>query len=345
MKLLEPVKINQWNLQSRVVMAPMTRSFADQETGVIHPDTVAYYAKRVKHGVGMIITEGIAISPEARGTIGIPGLYTEQQTEAWKEVTEQVHQERGIIIAQLWHVGRLSHSSITGGIQPIAPSAVQANGLTHRVGLPYEMPKAMTVEDIRKVVQDFTRAAINARLAGFDGVEIHAAHGYLIDQFHFPWVNFRKDAYGRNKYLFLEEILQAVSDSIGSERVIVRFSEHKDDAPLFFWEQPEEEIKEILEVFRSIGIRIIHPSARSYQKTLAKHELTLHALVRKYWDGVVIGVGELTPEIAEGSLANGEIQLAAFGRPLLSNVDFVRRIKDKKAIKDYNSKVDLQYLK
>ncbi|WP_394122099.1 alkene reductase [Planococcus donghaensis] len=345
MKLLETVKINQWNLQSRVVMAPMTRSFADLETGVIHPDTVAYYAKRAKHGVGMIITEGIAVSPEARGTIGIPGLYTEDQTEAWKEVTAQVHQEGGIIIAQLWHVGRLSHSAITGGLQPVAPSAVQANGLTHRVGLPYETPKAMSEEDIQKVIQDFTKAAINAQLAGFDGVEIHAAHGYLIDQFQFPWVNFRKDAYGRNKYLFLEEILQAVANSIGAERVIVRFSEHKDDTPLFFWEQPEKEVIEILDVFRRTGIQVIHPSAQTYRKPLAGHELTLHALVRKHWEGVVIGVGELTPEIAEESLAKGEIQLAAFGRLLLSNADLVKRLKEDKSIKDYNPKSDLQHLR
>lgn len=344
MKLLQPVTINQWDLQSRVVMAPMTRGFADQETGIIHQDTIHYYAIRAKFGVGLIITEGIAISPEARGTIGIPGLYRPEHIEAWKRVTEQVHAENGRIIAQLWHVGRLSHSSITGGVQPIAPSAVQANGVTHKVHLPYEMPKAMTKDDINKVIQNFKTAARNAHLAGFDGIEIHAAHGYLIDQFQFPWVNFRKDRYGQEKYLFLQEILHAVCEAIEPERVIVRFSEHKDDSPLFYWESPEQEIIEILNVIQSIGISIIHPSAKQYKKTLHRHELTLHALVRKYRKGVQIGVGELTPDLAEELLRNEEIQLAAFGRPLLSNADFVKRVKEGRELKKYNAQIDLPYL-
>ncbi|MBT2619116.1 MULTISPECIES: alkene reductase [unclassified Bacillus (in: firmicutes)] len=344
MDLIKPIQVNQWTLQSKVVMAPMTRGFADQETGVIHPDTNKYYTTRAKNGVGMIITEGIAISPEARGTIGIPGLYTDEQTNAWKEVTEGVHNAGGVIIAQLWHVGRLSHSYFTGGTQPLAPSSIQANGLTHKIRMPYEMPKAMTQEDIQKVICDFAYAAKNARKAGFDGVEIHAAHGYLIDQFQNSWTNFRKDEYGKNKYLFLEQILKAVGNEIGIEKLIVRFSEHKDDSPLYVWEQPEEEIKQIIDVFNRTGIQIIHPSAQEYTKLLTNHSLTLHTLVRDFWDKAIIGVGALTPEIAEDAVIRGEIQLAAFGRPLLANPDFVQRLIESRNIIKYNANTHLECL-
>ncbi|WP_112180360.1 alkene reductase [Paraliobacillus zengyii] len=343
MELLKPIQIGNLSLQSKVVMAPMTRGFAN-DSGIIHPDTINYYKKRALNGVGMIITEGIAISPEAKGTVGIPGLYTKHQAEAWRDVTKEVHKAGGIIIAQLWHVGRLSHSYFTGGIQPIAPSAIQANGLTHKVNIPYEMPKPMTKADIQKVINDFAIAAQNAINAGFDGVEIHAAHGYLIDQFHSFWTNFRKDQYGKNKFLFLEQILHAVGSTIGMEKVIARFSEHKDDLPLFVWENPEEKMKEIMEVFYNTRVQIIHPSAQQYTKPLTNHFSTLHALVRKYWDKTAIGVGELTPEIAEEAIGRKEIQLAAFGRSLLANPDLVQRIEYSKPLKTYEPKSHLLHL-
>ena len=344
MELLKPVRIHHWSLQSKVVMAPMTRGFANQETGIIHPNTINYYRTRAQDGVGMIITEGIAISPEARGTVGIPGLYTDEQTESWRKVTEEVHRAGGIIIAQLWHVGRLSHSYFTGGIQPVAPSAIQANGFTHNIRMPYEVPKAMTEQDIQKVIHDFAVAAKNAMLAGFDGVEIHAAHGYLIDQFQFSWTNSREDKYGKNKYLFLEQILHAVGNAIGIEKVIVRFSEHKDDSPLYVWEQPEEEIKQIIDVFNQTGVQIIHPSAQQYTKSLTHHALTLHAVVRKYWDHTIIGVGTLTPEIAEDAIVREEIHLAAFARLLLANPDFVQRLKNARDLHSYNASSHLVHL-
>lgn len=344
MELLTPTKVNGWQLQSKVVMSPMTRGFADNQTGVIHPNTAAYYQQRAKDGIGMIITEGIAISDEAIGTTGIPGLYTDEQALAWHKVTDAVHQEKGIIIAQLWHVGRLTHSHITNGSQPLAPSPIQANGLTHKVGIPYEMPKKMTSRDIDLVIQQFTQAAQNAMNAGFDGVEIHAAHGYLIHQFLSEQTNFRKDSYGKNRHLFLEEILMAVGEAIGPDKIIVRFSEHHDDLPLNYWQHPEDEAQKFIDVFHRAKIGMLHPSAQDFFSPLKNHPNILHGLIRKYWDKTMIGVGNLTPETAEKALKYGIIDLAAFGRPLLANPDFMNKIKKSLPLKSYKPKIHLEKL-
>ncbi|MEI3606190.1 alkene reductase [Pseudogracilibacillus sp. SE30717A] len=344
MNLLTPTYMNGWQLQSKVVMAPMTRGFADFNTGIIHSDTSAYYQQRAKDGIGMIITEGIAIADEARGTVGIPGLYTNEQTEAWSKVTNAVHKEKGIIIAQLWHVGRLSHPYFTRGRKPLAPSPIQANGVTHKVHFPYEMPKKMTFHDIQLVIKQFVHAAKNAMKAGFDGIEIHAAHGYLIDQFLSTQTNFRKDNYGENRHLFLEEILLAVGEEIGPNKIIVRFSEHKDDLPLYVWESPEEEVQKLIEVFHKAQIQVLHPSVNEFFKPLTNHPLILHGLIRKYWNKTIIGVGNLTPESAESALNSGIVDLAAFGRPLLANEDFIKRIKSSLSIRSYKPNVHLKRL-
>lgn len=346
MKLLEPIRINQWHLNSRLVMAPMTRGFANDKSGVIHSDTIAYYQKRARDGIGLIITEGITINPESKGTVGIPSLYTDQQVEAWKTVTDAVHKENGVIIAQLWHVGRLSHSYFTGGKKPLAPSAIRAEGLTHKVKLPYEEPKEMTHEDIYITIRDYVCAAKNALKAGFDGIEIHAAHGYLIDQFHSPFTNKRTDryAYETNKYLFLEELLQHMIKEVGKERLIVRFSEHKDDCPQFVWETPEEEIKQLTELFKRMNLQFIHASAQHFNHPLTNHSLTFHQLIRKHWSLPIIGVGDLNPTTAEEALEKDEITLAAIGRPLLANPDFVEKVQQGKKLIEYNPTLHLRNL-
>ena len=344
MELLTPTYINGWKLQSKVVMASMTRGFADNESGIIHPKTTSYYQKRAQDGIGMIITEGIAIADEARGTIGIPGIYTAEQTEAWQKVTKAVHQEGGIIIAQLWHVGRLTHSFITNGKKPLAPSPIQANGLTHKVGLPYEMPQKMTTHDIDLAIEQFVCAARNAIDAGFDGVEIHAAHGYLIDQFLSTQTNFRKDNYGTNRYLFLEKILLAIGGEIGSNKIIVRFSEHKDDLPLYYWDDPESEVQKLIDVFHCAKIQVLHPSTKDFFSPLKKHPSILHGLIRKHWDKTIIGVGNLTPESSEQALKFGIVDLVAFGRPLLANPHFMNQIKHSSPLKRYVPTIHLNKL-
>lgn len=344
--LLDPINIGEWNLRNRIVMAPMTRSFADDETGVVGPDVVEYYRKRAEDGIGLIITEGINLSPRAKGTFGIPGLFTEDQMTGWKKVTDAVHQEGGTIVAQLWHVGRLTHHELTGGQPPQAPSALKAKGLVHRLHKPYEMPEEMTEGDIQKVTEEYAQAARNAIDSGFDGVEIHGAHGYLIDQFNSEATNCRKDRYGRNliqRLTFMKEVLASVIKEIGAEKTIIRFSEIKDDLPDYKWKDPEESVQAFIHVFQDVGISILHPSTNHFTETLV-NGMTLHELVRKYWKGVIIGVRDLDESLAETSIKEGTIDLAAFGRPILANPDFFQRVTHGRALNVFDSACHLRSL-
>ncbi|MFD1953712.1 alkene reductase [Paenibacillus thailandensis] len=346
-ELLQPVRIEGWHLRTKIVMAPMTRGFADDAEGTVGEDVVAYYRQRAENGIGLIITEGITPSPRGKGTFGVPGLYTKDQVNAWRKVTDAVHLPGGTIVAQLWHVGRLTHPDLIGGIAPQAPSALRAEGLVHRLRKPYGTPVAMTIADIREVVLQYKEAAKNAIEAGFDGVEIHGAHGYLIDQFVSAVTNRRTDRYGgerKNRLMLMKEILGAVGEVAGMDRVIIRFSEIKDDQPNFRWSDPEAEIETFLEMFREVGLRIIHPSTNSFSQPMSNGQ-TLHELVRKRWDGIVIGVGGLTPSLAADAIREGVIDLAAFGRPLLANVDFVQRLRRGQSLVPYDPAIHLKHLR
>ncbi|SDX42216.1 N-ethylmaleimide reductase [Marininema mesophilum] len=337
-KLFEPTQIGAWNLRSQIAMAPMTRSFADPTTGVVGPDVVEYYRKRAQDGIGLIISEGIVISPRAKGNPGVPGIYSEEQIEAWKPVTEAVHQEGGTIIAQIWHVGRLSHHELTGGQAPQSASAIQAEGQIPRFRKPYEQPEEMSKKDIREVVGQFAQAAKNAIKAGFDGVEIHGAHGYLIDQFNSDISNNRSDEYGGDlaqRLTFMKEVLRAVIDAVGSDRTVIRFSAFKGDNIDYMWKDPEAAIRTFIEAFRETGTTLIHPSTRYFTQVLADGK-TMHQLVRKYWDGTIIGVGDLDPGTAEAALNEGTIDLAAIGRPLIANPDYIQRLKTDTSLETFD---------
>ncbi|MCM3586648.1 alkene reductase [Mesobacillus maritimus] len=344
--IFEPVKIGAWNLKTRTAMAPMTRCFADDETGVVGEDVVEYYRKRAADGVGLIITEGILVSPRAKGNPQVPGLYTKDQVEAWKKVTEAVHNEGGTIIAQLWHVGRLSHHELTLGYPPQAPSAIAAEGRVPRFRKPYDVPEAMTVEDIQQLVDQFAQAGKNAIEAGFDGVEIHGAHGYLIDQFNSDLSNKRKDKYGGDlgqRLTLMKEVTKAVIEAVGTDRTVIRFSAHKSDVPTYMWEDPEEAIRTFVEAFKEVGATLLHPSTMDFTRVLVDGK-TMHQLVRKYWDGIIIGVGTLDPGTAEEALEEGTIDVAAFGRPLISNPDFINRLKNGEELEEYEARKHLPIL-
>ncbi|MBB3112198.1 2,4-dienoyl-CoA reductase-like NADH-dependent reductase (Old Yellow Enzyme family) [Paenibacillus phyllosphaerae] len=347
-KLLQPARIGAWQLRNRIAMAPMTRGFANDASGVVGEDVAAYYRRRAKDGIGLIITEGITPSPRGKGTFGVPGLYSMEQVKGWRSVTEAVHEEGGTIFAQLWHVGRLTHPDLTGGLAPQAPSALQATGLVHRLRKPFAPPEAMSPSEIREVVREYKQAAQHAVEAGFDGVELHGAHGYLIDQFATAVTNQRTDRYGGNRdgrLLLLKEILAAVGDVVAMDRVVVRFSELKDDLAHFRWEEPEAEVQVFLDVFRSAGLRVIHPSTNAFAKPLSGGDWTLHELVRKHWDGDIIGVGGLSADSASEAIRSGVIDVAAFGRPLLANPDFVQRLREGKPLAPYEPSVHLKHLR
>ncbi|MGM7701531.1 alkene reductase [Pseudalkalibacillus sp. Hm43] len=341
--LLSPFRIGNWKLKNKITMAPMTRGFADDKTGVVGDDVVEYYRKRAADGVGLIITEGIIISPRAKGTFNLSGLYTNEQVKGWRKVTDAVHEEYGTIIAQLWHVGRLTHHEVAAGLPPQAPSAIRAIGHVHRYGKPFDRPEEMTEEDIKETIKQYATAAHNAMQAGFDGVEVHGAHGYLIDQFNSEVSNHRTDEYGGHlakRITFMKEVLQAVMSEAGDNNTIIRFSELKDDAPQYKWRDPETTIQTFTEAFKEVGIKIIHPSVHQFDKVLLRGQ-TFHEVVRKHWDSNIIGVGNLNPEMAETAIQNNVINLAAFGRPLLANPDFVTKLERGKPLEIYDSQKHL----
>ncbi len=346
LSLLQPISMGAWKLRNRIVMAPMTRCFANDRTGVVGQDVVEYYRKRATDGVSLIITEGIIISPRAKGTKGVPGLFTREQIEGWKKVTDAVHREGGAIVAQIWHVGRLTHHEIAGGLPPQAPSALRANGHVHRFGKPYDTPEEMSIADIQEVIHQYTATARNAKIAGFDGVEIHGAHGYLIDQFNSDVSNKRQDRYGgdlRQCLTFMKEVTNAVIAEIGQERTIMRFSALKDDQPAYMWSDPEAAIQTFVDAFKECGLTMLHPSTNDFGQVIA-NGMTMHQLVRKYWDGFIIGVGNMTLERAEQAMQERTIDLAAFGRTFLANPDLVSRLKQGKDLIGYDREKHLHSL-
>ncbi|SFX54528.1 N-ethylmaleimide reductase [Thermoactinomyces sp. DSM 45891] len=345
-KLFDPIQIGAWSLRNRIAMAPMTRCFANDETGVVGSEVVEYYRKRAADGIGLIITEGIVISPRAKGNPGVPGIYTKEQIDSWKPVTEAVHKEGGTIIAQIWHVGRMSHHQLAGGKMPQAPSAIAAKGDVPRFRKPYDIPEKMTLDDIQEVINQYAQAAKNAMEAGFDGVEIHGAHGYLIDQFTYEFANERIDQYGgdlKQRLTFMKEVVRAVIEAIGADKTLLRFSALKGDNPTYMWGNPEEAIETFVNMFREVGLMMIHPSTMDYTQVISEGK-NFHQLVRKYWDGIMVGVGGLNPKEAETSLQEGTIDVAAFGRPLIANPDFVHRLKHGESFVEYDAKVHLTTL-
>ena len=225
--LFDPIRIGAIDLANRVVMAPLTRSRAADGL-VPSPMAIEYYAQRAT--AGLLITEATQVSPLAQGYIATPGLFTREQIAGWRKVTDEVHRRGGRIVVQLWHVGRVSHTSLLpDGEVPVAPSAIRANTKTFTADgyVDTSAPRALRIDEIPGVVADFARAARNAIEAGFDGVEAHAANGYLIDQFMRDGSNHRDDAYGgsiENRTRLLHEVVQATVEAIGAERVGVRIA-------------------------------------------------------------------------------------------------------------------------
>jgi N-ethylmaleimide reductase len=227
MKLLQPIKIGNLSLSNSIAMAPMTRARAESN-GTANESTVTYYTQRAS--AGLIISEGINISEQAIGSPYTPGIYTKEQIESWKKVTDSVHEKGGKIFAQLWHTGRVSHSVDKNGVLPVAPSALAIAGQQHfssQGPKDYEVPRALETAEVKQVVQDYKQAAINAIEAGFDGVELHAATGYLPNQFLAESSNLRTDEYGgniENRSRFILEAMQEMVAAIGADKVGIKLS-------------------------------------------------------------------------------------------------------------------------
>ncbi|HEU4569934.1 MAG TPA: alkene reductase, partial [Gemmatimonadales bacterium] len=327
-RLLSPVRLGEIPLRNRVVMAPMTRNRArrDEVPGEM---AATYYGQRAS--AGLIITEATQVGPGAQGYILTPGIYTDAMVEGWRPVTEAVHARGGRIVVQLWHTGRISHSSVRGGRWPVAPSPVAAAGqiLTYDGMRPFETPRALEADEIAAIVRDFGAAARNAMRAGFDGVEIHGANGYLVDQFLRDGSNQRTDAYGgpaEGRARFLVEVATAAAEAIGAGRVGVRLSpgngynSMSDSDPLTTFTTATR-------LLAPLGLAYLHVTEMAGQRDAgAAPEIT--RAIRAAWPGALMLNGEYTAERAEEVVASDEAQAVSFARPYVANPDLVERFRD-----------------
>ena len=327
--LLSPTQINTLHLKNHMVMAPLTRSRAG-EGDVPTSTVVEYYRQRA--GAGLIITEGSQISAQGKGYIRTPGIFSSEQVSGWKHVTDAVHAEGGRVFLQLWHVGRLSHSLVQlNNRLPVAPSAIKADGATYTSEplTPYELPRALSLDEIPGVIADFRQGAENAKRAGFDGVEIHGANGYLIDQFLRDGTNARTDSYGgsaENRARFLKEVVESVIEVFGASRVGVRLS------PIFNYfsmsdSDPQATFNYAAKMLSRYGLAYIHVVE------VGTGSFDFRELKRRF-GGTYIANGGYDAERAETSLQEGNADLVSFGTAFLANPDLVERFKHGAALND-----------
>lgn len=319
-------------------MPPMTRSRANNKDDAANDIMATYYAQR--SGAGLIVGEGTQISAMAKGYVWTPGIYTPLQIAGWRKVTDAVHEKGGVMFAQLWHVGRVTHPDNIGGKQPFSSSAIQAENVNvfidNGTDLPQVVaavkPKAMTVEEIAQVVTQYRQAALNAIEAGFDGIELHAANGYLINQFIDSQANHRNDNYGgtlENRLRFLDEVVAAMVDAIGADKVGVRL------APLTTLngtvdDNPLETYSHAAALLNKHKVVYVHIAEADWDDAPLMPVEFKQAL-RTAYQGVLIYAGKYSVERACKAIEDGLADMIAFGRPFVANPDLPARIKYNKA--------------
>lgn len=328
-KLFTEYKLGDLTLKNRVIMAPMTRCRAIG--GVPNELMAKYYGLRAD--AGLLITEGTAPSANGSGYARIPGIFSEAQVEGWKPVTRAVHDAGGAIFAQLMHVGRVGHpDNLPEGGELLAPSAIAAAGEMYVDGKgpqPQPEPRAMTTEEVRAAVAEFTRAAENAVKAGFDGVELHGANGYLIDQFLNPGTNQRTDEFGGsvdNRARFAVEVARSVAEAIGAGRVGIRLSPNGAFNDVALYDGWEDAFTYFAGQLGNLGLAYLHIVDHS---SMGAPEVgdAVKARMKKAFGGTIVLSGGYDAERAETALATGQGELIAFGRPYLANPDLVARLR------------------
>ncbi|MGH1334511.1 MAG: alkene reductase [Aureispira sp.] len=329
MKLIEATQVGDITVQNRVFMAPLTRSRADNPAYKPTDIHATYYAQRA--GAGLIISEATVVSEQGRGYVNTPGIYSQEQVEGWKKVTEAVHAKGGKIYVQLWHVGRVSHPSFHGGALPVAPSAINpemdvftTEGMTKTV-----TPKALEVAEIKAIVQDFKRAGENALAAGFDGVEVHGANSYLLQQFFNGSSNTRTDAYGgsdENKTRILIEILDALLEIMPASKIGLRLSPMTHGSGgIEVDEQTVGTYNYIIEQMNGYNLAYLH---------FLRHNKDLpHGLkdeighYRALYKGFLIANAGYDAKTGQAEIESGRADAIAYGRPYIANPDLAARLE------------------
>ncbi len=328
--LFEPLTMGALQAKNRIFMAPLTRGRATLPGVVPNEMMATYYRQRA--GAGLIISEATGISVEGSGWPGAPGIWSEEQVEGWKPVTDAVHREGGLIVLQLWHMGRLVHPDFLDGAPPVSASATTGPGHAHTYEgrKDYESARALSVADIARVVEDYRKAAENAKKAGFDGVQLHGANGYLIDQFLRDSTNLRDDEYGgspENRARLLREVLTALIDVWGADRVGLRLSPNGesqgcDDS------DPAATFGAAAKVAEDLGIAFLELREPGPDGTFGSTEVPKQSpLIRSIYSGPLILNSDYDPAQAAADVDAGRADAISFGRPFISNPDLPDRIR------------------
>ncbi len=334
--LFTPIQVGPYHLANRIVMAPMTRNRAG-DGNVPQPLNVEHYSQRAS--AGLIVTEGSQIAEDAVGYPATPGIHSDEQVAGWTAVTDAVHEKGGHIFLQLWHTGRVSHPSLLPGeMLPVAPSAVKPDGeaITYSGPQPFVTPRALGLDEIPAIITQYRAAAANAKQAGFDGVEIHAANGYLLDQFLRDGTNRRSDAYGGsidNRARLLMEVTETVSSVWSDDRVGVRlsplqpFNDMRDS-------DPRATFTRVVEMLNEFALAYLHITEMGSETPgVAGPEFDLRSL-KQHWDGIYMTNCGYDKKRANAALAAGEADLVSFGVPYIANPDLVERFAQDAALND-----------
>ena len=316
--LFDPLQAGSFRLKNRFVMAPLTRSRAG-ESRLANELMADYYAQRAS--AGLIVSEATAISAEGYGWKDAPAMYTDAHQEAWKRVTDAVHKAGGLIVLQLWHMGRLSHTDLIGQT-PVAPSAIAADGEHRSVHKPYEEPRALSREDIERIVADFGRGAKRALAAGFDGVEIHGANGYLLDQFLRDGSNKRDDDYGgpvENRVRFIKEVTAAVVGEVGADRTGIRLSS-QNGVQSMHDSDPVGTFTHAAKVLDEFGLAYLH-----FKEPAGARE-ALPSVRNAFKNTLIVNDG-YDAASAQKVLDDGLADAVAFGTKFIANPDLPERVR------------------
>ncbi len=337
--LLTPLRLGDYELKNRVVMAPLTRMRANADLSPVDLNAV-YYRQRAS--AGLIITEASQISPQGQGYPLTPGIYSEQQVAGWKKVTEAVHNEGGRIFIQLWHVGRISHSSLhPGDGLPVAPSAVKPEGMTFTgtwEQVPFETPRALETSEVKQIVKDYRKAAVNAVKAGFDGVELHSANGYLLNQFLHAKTNKRTDEYGgsiENRARIVLEVLDVLVEVLGPGKVGIRLSPFTMSGDIY---DPESYpvYPYLLDKIAAYNLAYVHLIRARETDVNDQSALDQEKELWKAYPGTVIAADGFTPETARQYVDERLADAVAFGRLFIANPDLPRRIEKDRDLNPYD---------
>lgn len=350
-QLFSPLQVGAINVPNRVFMAPMTRLRSLEPGDLPTPLMAEYYGQRAR--AGLIITEATDISPQAKGYAGAPGIHTVEQIAAWKRVTDHIHRQGGRCAVQLWHTGRNSHTSLQPGNEaPVAPSAIPSNARTslrdksgNVVRVETSKPRALKREEISRIVDDFRKAVLNAKVAGFDLVELHGAHGYLLHQFLSPDSNQRKDDYGgsiENRARFVLEVVDAAIEAWSADRVGIRlFPSGPFQGLLSSMGQQnarvntEEDSLYLIKQLAKRNLAYLHLSEPDWTGGIPLKD-NFRQQIRTAYPGVIVGAGSYTQEKAEKMLDAGFIDAVAFGRPFIANPDLVHRLQQNTPLNEAN---------